>query len=83
MTLYQAEIYVTLKSGVLDPQGQALQTTLSHMGFDQVQNLRVGKFLELSFEADTQEQAQQQAIDMCEKLLTNTVIEDYKITFKA
>lgn len=83
MTQYHAEIYVTLKSGVLDPQGQALQTTLSHMGFEQVQKLRVGKFLELSFEANNQEEAQQQATEMCEKLLTNTVIEDYKIKFKA
>lgn len=81
MTVYHAEIFVTLKAGVLDPQGQALQTTLSHMGFDQVTKLGVGKYLQLSLEADTAEAATQMAHKMCEQLLTNTVIEDYRIQF--
>ncbi|UYY59458.1 phosphoribosylformylglycinamidine synthase subunit PurS [Sphingomonas sp. S2-65] len=69
-------IFVTLKNGVLDPQGKAIQHALSGLGFDGVDDVRAGKLFELDV-ADTTSDA---AVDeMCRKLLANTVIENYRI----
>jgi len=75
----KAKIHVTLKAGVLDPQGQAIQGTLDHMGFKGVGLVKVGKYIELEL-AETNRDAAQKAVEqMCEKLLANTVVEKYKI----
>ena len=75
----KAKVHVTLKNGVLDPQGKAIQHTLASLGFDGVNGVRQGKFLELDL-AETDAAAAKAALtEMCEKLLANTVIENYDI----
>ena len=73
----KAEVYITLKNGVLDPQGKATQNSLEHLGFDNVQSVRQGKFIEVEIDANDNASAKTQIKDMCEKLLANTVIENY------
>ena len=74
----KAKIHVTLKSGILDPQGRAIQQSLTTLGFSSVSDVRVGKLLEVELEDTDQKQAELQLKAMCEKLLANTVIEDYR-----
>ena len=74
----KAKNHVTLKSGILDPQGRAIQQSLTTLGFSSVSDVRVGKFLEVELEDTDQGQAELQLKAMCEKLLANTVIEDYR-----
>ena len=74
----KAKIHVTLKSGILDPQGRAIQQSLATLGFSSVNDVRVGKFLEVELEDTDQNQAELQLKAMCEKLLANTVIEYYR-----
>lgn len=69
-------IYVTLKPGVLDPQGKAIEHALSGLGFTGIDNARVGKLIELEV-ADSTDDAQIDA--MCRQLLANTVIENYRV----
>ena len=69
----KAKVYVTLKPGVLDPQGKAIERALPTLGFDGVSNVRVGRLVEL--EADDPDRLS----ELCEKLLTNPLIEDYEI----
>ncbi|MCH2038773.1 MAG: phosphoribosylformylglycinamidine synthase subunit PurS [Rickettsiales bacterium] len=73
----KAEVYITLKNGVLDPQGKATQNSLEHLGFGNVQSVRQGKFIEVEIDAADVPSAETQLKDMCEKLLANTVIENY------
>jgi phosphoribosylformylglycinamidine synthase len=73
-----AKVYVTLKRGVLDPQGQAVARSLGRLGFDEVKDCRIGKYIELQIEGDAKE-ARERLTQMCEKLLANTVIEEYRI----
>jgi phosphoribosylformylglycinamidine synthase len=74
----KAKIFVTLKNGILDPQGRAIQQSLHTLGFSTVEEVRMGKFIELDLnEADTSS-AENTIKSMCEKLLANTVIEDYR-----
>ena len=72
-------VTVTLKSGVLDPQGDAVRHALGALGFDGVAGVRQGKMIELDLAEDDPDRAIAQARDMCEKLLANTVIEDYTV----
>ena len=75
----KVHIHITLKPGVLDPQGKAIEQSLSRIGFSQIGEVRQGKFLELVIKDETAEEAEHTARSMCEKLLANTVIEDYSI----
>ena len=70
---------VTLKKSVLDPQGTVIQQTLDGMGFNNVNNIRQGKFFEIDIDEKDQKKAEEKVEDMCKKLLANLVIEDYKI----
>ena len=70
---------VTLKKSVLDPQGTVIQQTLDGMGFNNINNIRQGKFFEIDIDEKDQKKAEEKAEDMCKKLLANLVIEDYKI----
>jgi len=79
----RARIHITLKSGVLDPQGKAIQTSLGALGFSGVDNVRQGKFIELDIAADTESEARTRLKEMCEQLLANTVIENYTIDLEA
>ena len=73
------KVIVTLKHGVLDPQGKAIQQTLSGMNFDNVSDVRQGKFFEIEVKEQNETKAKSLVDDMCKKLLANLVIEDYKI----
>ncbi|MEM7242706.1 MAG: phosphoribosylformylglycinamidine synthase subunit PurS [Pseudomonadota bacterium] len=74
-----ARVFVTLKSGVLDPQGEAVKHSLGALGFEGVDKVRQGKLIELQLEETDTNKAEAQVKDMCEKLLANTVIENYTI----
>ena len=74
----KAKVYVTLKKSVLDPQGKAVQHALSTMGFGEVKDVRVGKYIELDLGRADKSQAEQKLKTMCEKLLANLVIEEYR-----
>lgn len=73
----KVKVYVTLRESVLDPQGSAVMGSLHNMGYEEVQDVRIGKFLELQL-ADGERDVDTAVKEMCEKLLTNTVIEDYR-----
>ena len=73
----KAKVYVTLKSGVLDPQGQAVARALGRLGFAEVQDARIGKYIEMHI-ADDVKDVEGHLKQMCEKLLANTVIEEYR-----
>ncbi len=75
----KARIHITLKNGVLDPQGKAIQHALTGLGFDAVEDVRQGKYIEVELSEDDAAAARTQVSDMCEKLLANTVIENYDI----
>jgi phosphoribosylformylglycinamidine synthase subunit PurS len=72
----KTRVYVTLKNGVLDPQGKAIRHALEGLGFAGVNEVRAGKLIELDLDASVDEA---QVEDMCRKLLANTVIENYRI----
>ena len=73
------KVIVTLKDGVLDPQGKAIQQTLNGMNFSNVDDVRQGKYFEINVNENDGTKAKLQVEDMCKKLLANLVIEDYKI----
>ena len=74
----KAKVYVTLKKSVLDPQGKAVQQALSSLGFSEVKDVRMGKYIELELGPIEKAKAEQKIKTMCEKLLANTVIEEYR-----
>jgi len=74
-----AKVYVTLKEDVLDPQGKAVKQSLEALGFRHLRDVRVGKFLELTFENLEPEMVREEARRMCERLLANPVIENYRV----
>mgnify|MGYP001280289170 CR=1 FL=1 len=73
-----AKIYITLKKGILDPQGKATRHSLLSLGYDEIQEVRVGKIIEIKMNGLSKEDAKNRLKEMCEKLLANTVIEDYR-----
>jgi phosphoribosylformylglycinamidine synthase PurS subunit len=75
----KAKVHVTLKSGVLDPQGRAIQHALGVMGFNGVKDVRQGKFIEIELVETDKGKARANLDAMCQKLLANTVIENYAI----
>ena len=74
----KARIYITLKEGIHDPQGRAIQQSLHTLGFDMVQDVRMGKFVEVDLKEMEKEAAKAHMTSMCQKLLANTVIEDFR-----
>ena len=72
-------VTVTLKKDVLDPQGKVVQTTLKNLGFAELKSIRQGKFFEVEVDELDQKKAEIKIKEMCEKLLVNLIIEDYKI----
>jgi phosphoribosylformylglycinamidine synthase len=77
--MMKARVTVTLKPGVLDPQGQAIQGSLRSLGFAGIHDIRQGKIFDLDLDVADESQAESDLKAMCEKLLANTVIEDYSI----
>jgi phosphoribosylformylglycinamidine synthase subunit PurS len=77
----KAHVKVTLKTGVLDPQGKAIEGALTHLGFDGVEHVRQGKYFEIELIETDKAKAEAQVKAMCEKLIANTVIENFQIEF--
>lgn len=75
----KALVYVGLKPGVLDPQGRTIARSLNDLGFDEVSDAFQGKVIELNLNGEDKDAAKARVTDMCEKLLANTVIENYRI----
>jgi len=73
----KAKVYVTLKRGVLDPQGKTIKQALEHLEFKGIEDVRLGKYIEITLN-DSRVDAEEEIKDMCERLLANTVIEDYR-----
>ena len=75
----KAKIHVTLKNGVLDPQGKAVGHALRALGFDEFGEVRQGKYIEIDFNNMTENDARNYAEAMCDKLLANTVVENFDV----
>ena len=75
----KVKVIVTLKEGVLDPQGKAIQQTLIGMNFSDVKEVRQGKYFDIKVSIDDEKKAKTKVEEVCKKLLANLVIEDYKI----
>ena len=75
----KVHVIITLKKNVLDPQGKVIQQTLDGMGFNNISEVRQGKFFEIEIDEKDQKKAKEKVEDLSKKLLTNLVIEDYKI----
>ena len=74
---YHSRIYVTLRPSVLDPAGTAVESGLQQLGYRGVEQVRIGKYIELTLQATDREEANQQLHQMCDRLLANPVIENY------
>ena len=74
-----ARVYVTLKPGVLDPAGKAVEGSLHALGFGQVSGVRLGKYIELQLPEGNGAEARAQVEEMCRKLLANTVVENFRV----
>ncbi len=79
----KARVHITPKPGVLDPQGKAIRDALASLGFDGIDDVRQGKYLELELEESDAKRARAAVESMCARLLANTVIEDYWIELEA
>ena len=75
----KVKVIVTLKDGVLDPQGKAIQQTLNGMSFSDVKQVRQGKYFDIDVNIEDENKAKTKVEEMCKKLLANLIIEDYKI----
>ena len=75
-------VNISLKEGVLDPQGRAVEKSLATIGFTEASNVRIGKQITLEVDSDDVARAHQRVARMCEQILANTVIEDYDITIE-
>ena len=75
----KAKIIITPKKAVLDPQGKTVESALAHMGYQGVQGVHVGKYIEIDLAAGDRETTRKQLDDACRKFLSNPVIEDYKL----
>jgi phosphoribosylformylglycinamidine synthase len=76
--MMRAKVYITLKSGVLDPQGETVKGALETLGFAGVQDVRIGKFMVITLNGVNREDASKSVETMCQKLLANPIIEDYR-----
>jgi len=74
----KAKIHVTLKQGILDPQGKAIEHALDSLGFKKAANVHVGKYIELDLKETDKTKAEGEVKQMCERLLANTIIEEYR-----
>ena len=80
--MYKALVNVTLRPSILDPHGKATHHALTQLGFDSVLDVRIGKHIELSIDAETVERAREIAEQACQKLLANPVMEDYDVVIE-
>ena len=75
--MFRSKITVTLRRSILDPQGKAVEHGIHSLGFGKVEDVRIGKFIELSVNASTRQEAEQMTNEVCKKLLSNPVMEDF------
>lgn len=78
-----AKVYVTLKKGILDPQGKAVKSSLASLGFQEVEDVRVGRYLEVLLEDLPRDTLEERVREMCQRLLSNPVIEDYRFEIES
>lgn len=78
-----AKVYVTLKKGILDPQGKAVKNSLASLGFQEVEDVRVGRYLEVLLEDLPRDTLEERIREMCQQLLSNPVIEDYRFEIES
>jgi phosphoribosylformylglycinamidine synthase len=79
----RVKIFISFKDGVLDPQGKAVERSLHTLGYEEVRDVRMGKYLEIEVEAPSRQSAEVRVREMCDKLLANPVIEDYRFEIEA
>lgn len=75
--MYISKINISIRKTILDPQGKAVEHSLKSLGFDSIEDTRIGKYIELKINTSTKEEAEKITEDACRKLLANTVMEDY------
>ena len=75
----KAKVYVTLKPGVLDPQGKAIQHSVELLGFERVADVRQGKYFEIALDDSDEQQARESVARMAREVLSNPIIEDYRV----
>lgn len=75
----RAKVRVTLKEGILDPQGKTVLRALKSLGYEEVEGLRIGKYMELELSGDDRKRLEERLEEMCERLLANPIIEDYQL----
>ena len=80
--MIEAEVFITLKNTVADPQGLTVKHALDNLGYSEVQDVRVGKLITLKLKGDDKEKLKSRIDDMCKKLLANPIIENYKFEIK-
>lgn len=80
--MYKAKVNVTLRNSILDPKGKAAHHALQNLGLNEVEKVRIGKFIELEVSADSQESAKKIVESACTKLLANETMEDFEITIE-
>ncbi len=77
--MYKAKVNITLRKSILDPKGKAAHHALQNLGLNKIDDVRIGKFIEMDIQADSKEAARELADNACSKLLANEVMEDYQI----
>ena len=77
-----AKVHVTFKTGVLDPQGKAMQHALADLGYDEVKGVNLGKYMEIELDGLSEKEAEERVREMCEKLLANPIMETYQFTLE-
>jgi phosphoribosylformylglycinamidine synthase PurS subunit len=82
MALFLSRITVTLRKSILDPQGKAVEHGIHSLGYNTVENVRIGKFIELSVGAASRQEAERVTRDVCQKLLANPVMEDFSFVIE-
>ena len=80
--MYKARIQITLRSSILDPQGKAVQHAVHQLGYGSVETVRMGKYAEVQMGAESREEAEKMTRELCERVLTNPVMEDYTFTIE-
>lgn len=77
--MYKAKVNITLRKSILDPKGKAAHHALQNLGLKDIQDVRIGKFIEMNIDADSKDEARELAETACTQLLANEVMEDFKI----
>jgi len=81
--MYKAKVYITLRKSILDPKGKAAHHALQNLGLNEVNDVRIGKFIEINIDADSEKKAYELAETACTKLLANEVMEDFRIEIES